>query len=177
MNIIWNPQEIENRSMEIIETFLPGWDFSPLERQVVKRVIHTSGDPDIIKLLRFHPRAVQSGWTALRGGASVFTDVNMLKAGINAARLSALGGRYTAPSMKPRPSIMPADGTLLRGSRNAPVWQPIGRSGGSHRQRPHRSFRGSKDEPAGHLPTCSSGRNSGWLCRSRRIQGFVGGAD
>ncbi len=102
MNIIWNPREIETRSMEIIEGYLAGWDFSPLEKQVVKRVIHTSGDPDIVKYLRFHPQAAQSGWKALRNGASVFTDVNMLKAGINAVRLGTFGGQVGCAINEPQ---------------------------------------------------------------------------
>jgi len=93
MNIIWNPHEIESRSMEIIETYLEGYEFSPVEKQVVKRVIHTTGDPEIVKLLRFHPQAVEAGLSALYAGAGIFTDVNMLKAGINADRLKAYGGQ------------------------------------------------------------------------------------
>lgn len=93
MNIIWNPHEIESRSMEIIESYLEGYEFSPVEKQVVKRVIHTTGDPEIAKLLRFHPRAIEAGLSALYSGAGIFTDVNMLKAGINADRLKACGGQ------------------------------------------------------------------------------------
>jgi precorrin-8X/cobalt-precorrin-8 methylmutase len=65
VNIIWNPHEIESRSMEIIEAYLEGYEFSPLEKQVVKRVIHTTGDPEIARLLRFHPRAIEAGLSAL----------------------------------------------------------------------------------------------------------------
>jgi len=93
MNIIWNPHEIESRSMEIIETYLEGYEFSPVEKQVVKRVIHTTGDPEIVKLLRFHPQAVEAGLSAIYGGACIFTDVNMLKSGINAERLKTYGGQ------------------------------------------------------------------------------------
>lgn len=102
MNIIWNPHEIEARSMEIIEAHLSGYDFAPVEKQVVKRVVHTTGDPDIVKYLRFHPRAVEDGLAALRGGASVFTDVNMLKAGINAARLGIYGGQVYCSINEPQ---------------------------------------------------------------------------
>lgn len=102
MNIIWNPREIEARSMEIIEAHLVGCDFAPVEKQVVKRVVHTTGDPDIIKYLRFHPRAIEAGLAALRGGASVFTDVNMLKSGVNAARLSTFGGQVYCSINEPQ---------------------------------------------------------------------------
>lgn len=101
MNIIWNPREIENRSMEIIESYLDGYEFGPVEKQIVKRVIHTTGDPDIVKYLRFHPRAIEAGLSALEGGAHVFTDVNMLKSGINAARLESYGGQVLCSISEP----------------------------------------------------------------------------
>lgn len=93
MEIIWNPQEIEKRSMEIIETHLLGCSWSPLEKAIVKRVIHTTGDPDIAKALRFHPDAARVGFNALREGRNLFTDVNMLKSGVNKSRLEKSGGQ------------------------------------------------------------------------------------
>jgi precorrin-8X/cobalt-precorrin-8 methylmutase len=41
----------------------------------------------------FHPRAVEAGLAALRRGASVVADVQMIQAGISAAYLAELGGR------------------------------------------------------------------------------------
>ncbi|NLG33191.1 MAG: precorrin-8X methylmutase, partial [Syntrophomonadaceae bacterium] len=58
MNIIWDPQEIERKSMEIIEQYLAGVQMTPPVKAVVKRVIHTTGDPDILSAMRFHPLAV-----------------------------------------------------------------------------------------------------------------------
>lgn len=92
MDIIWDPRSIENKSMEIIESFLDAAAFSPREKMVVKRVVHTTGDPQIVELIRFHPQAVEAGIRALSNGASVYTDVNMLKTGINQKKLAAFGG-------------------------------------------------------------------------------------
>lgn len=92
MDIIWDPAEIETRSMEIIESLLAAADFAPLEKMVIKRVIHTSGDPDLVGAIRFHHRAIDAGIEALCSGASIYTDVNMLKTGINHKRLAAMGG-------------------------------------------------------------------------------------
>lgn len=92
MDIIWDPYEIERRSMEIIEPYLSDYHFGAIEKQIVKRVIHTTADPGIAGDLRFHPGAVADGLAALRGGASIFTDVNMLKSGINLTRLGNYGG-------------------------------------------------------------------------------------
>ena len=41
------PHEIEMRSMEIIDGLLPPGDWSPGELAVVKRLVHTSGDPSL----------------------------------------------------------------------------------------------------------------------------------
>lgn len=90
--IIWNPQEIERESMRQVDEFLKGFTFSPTEKAVVSRIVHTSGDPDLASQVRFHHRATESGLAALRKGAHVFTDVSMIIAGINKNRLGELGG-------------------------------------------------------------------------------------
>ncbi|HWP95275.1 MAG TPA: precorrin-8X methylmutase [Syntrophomonadaceae bacterium] len=101
MNIIWDPREIEKKSMEIIEGYLTGLHFSEAEKAIAKRVIHTTGDPDIIEALRFHPAAVAAGMKALRSGQSVFADVNMLKSGVNASRLKGYGGQVICSISEP----------------------------------------------------------------------------
>lgn len=86
------PHEIEVRSMEIIDTLLPPGNWSEDERAVIKRLVHTSGDPGLASLVRFHPEAIAAGIAALRGGASVFTDVHMVRIGISARLLTQFGG-------------------------------------------------------------------------------------
>lgn len=86
------PQEIEDRSMAIIDRLLPDGDWTAGERTVVKRLVHTCGDPSLASAVRFHPRAVGAGVAALRAGASAFTDTHMVRIGINAGRMQALGG-------------------------------------------------------------------------------------
>ncbi|MCX5779760.1 MAG: precorrin-8X methylmutase, partial [Firmicutes bacterium] len=68
---------------------------------VVKRVIHTTGDPGIIEHIKFHPGAAQAGREALRQGKNVFTDVNMLKAGINRKKLRSYGGEVYCSIAEP----------------------------------------------------------------------------
>lgn len=91
--IIWNPGEIEKKSMEIIEkevaAILPA---DPLERAVVRRIIHTTGDTEIVPLINFSKGAAKAGHKALRKGAKVFTDVNMLASGISKKAISRFGG-------------------------------------------------------------------------------------
>lgn len=86
------PEQIEQRSFEIIEQELAGAKIPPLQKPVVKRVIHTTADFDYLQNLLFSERAVDKAIKALKKGASIVTDTNMAKAGINKASLSKLGG-------------------------------------------------------------------------------------
>lgn len=87
------PQEIETRSMEIIEEELgeraAAWP--PEELLVVKRCIHTSADFDYGENLVFSPGAVEIALKALRNGVTIVTDTSMAAAGINKRSAAALG--------------------------------------------------------------------------------------
>lgn len=86
------PHEIEVRSMEIIDGLLPAGDWDAGQLAVVKRLVHTSGDPSLAEEVRFSAGAVEAGVAALRAGAPVFTDTHMARMGINRDRVAALGG-------------------------------------------------------------------------------------
>ncbi|MFC2071371.1 precorrin-8X methylmutase [Chloroflexota bacterium] len=75
--------DIETRSMAIIDRLLPVLDCSEKERQVVKRIVHATGDPEIASLIKFEPNAIGAGLAAIRDGRPIYTDVSMVKAGIN----------------------------------------------------------------------------------------------
>ncbi|OEF97991.1 precorrin-8X methylmutase [Desulfuribacillus alkaliarsenatis] len=92
LQIIWNPQEIERKSMSIIDEYLQGKSFAPVEKDIIKRIIHTTGDPDILDSICIHKEASRAGIEALRGGCNVYTDVNMLLAGVNRKKLQGYGG-------------------------------------------------------------------------------------
>ncbi len=77
------PADIENRSMEIIESWLERCDIKAEQRPVIKRVIHTTGDFDFLGNMVFHERAVSEGLKALNEKKAVYTDVTMVQAGIN----------------------------------------------------------------------------------------------
>ena len=87
------PQEIETKSMEIIEEELgeraAAWP--PEELLVVKRCIHTSADFDYGENLVFSPGAVEIALEALRNGVTIVTDTSMAAAGINKRSAAALG--------------------------------------------------------------------------------------
>ncbi|MEE9398757.1 MAG: precorrin-8X methylmutase [Dehalococcoidales bacterium] len=76
-------QSIETRSMAIIEDLLPPLDCSEEERQVIKRIVHATGDPQVASLVRLHTNAVSAGMAAIGEGKPIFTDVRMVAVGIN----------------------------------------------------------------------------------------------
>jgi len=61
------------------------------ERQIIKRIVHTTGDPDIAGLIKISPDAVEAGLGALGSGKPIFTDVQMLRSGINPIKLEQFG--------------------------------------------------------------------------------------
>ena len=85
------PLEIERKSFEIIEGLVDLTGLDPAEAAVVKRVVHTTGDPGFANLLRWSPGAVGAGVRALASGAPVVTDVQMARAGISRVRAERFG--------------------------------------------------------------------------------------
>lgn len=86
------PEEIETRSMAIIEQEMPDGSWTPGELFVVKRCIHTAADFDYAENLYFSPGAVDRALELFGKGVTIVTDTNMAAAGINKAALAKLGG-------------------------------------------------------------------------------------
>ena len=85
------PNDIEKRSMEIIAEELGEVKLDEEKLSIIKRVIHTSADFDYVRTLHFSKDAVQKAVEALKNGATIVTDTNMAKAGINKAGMDKLG--------------------------------------------------------------------------------------
>lgn len=92
MEYMTDPQGIERRSMEIIAPYLAPLQLSEEQTKVYERIIHSAGDPDYANHIIMHPQAVDAGTKALRQGASIYTDVQMVRVGINARKLAEFGG-------------------------------------------------------------------------------------
>ena len=86
------PADIEKRSFEIITEELGDRVLLPGTEPIVKRCIHTSADFDYADNLVFSEHAVERALDALRHGASIVTDTQMARAGINKKRLARYGG-------------------------------------------------------------------------------------
>jgi precorrin-8X/cobalt-precorrin-8 methylmutase len=86
------PHEIEQLSFQIIDSEAGDHDFSMDQWPVVRRVIHTSADFEWQQMIRFHPQAIATGVAAIRSGCAIFTDTNMVRAGIRQRDLIRFGG-------------------------------------------------------------------------------------
>ena len=87
------PAQIEKRSFEIITEELGERVFVPGTEPIVKRCIHTSADFDYAENLVFSEKVVEKALGALRRRASIVTDTQMAKAGINTTKLAQYGGQ------------------------------------------------------------------------------------
>ncbi|HEU4909502.1 MAG TPA: precorrin-8X methylmutase [Propionibacteriaceae bacterium] len=83
------PAEIYRRSFATIRSEANLSKLPEEMRPVAVRMIHASGDVGLIDDLAFHPGLVSAARTALIGGAMIFTDTQMLAAGVTRRRLPA----------------------------------------------------------------------------------------
>jgi precorrin-8X/cobalt-precorrin-8 methylmutase len=89
MSYFREPEAIYRESFATIEREADLTRFSLVERQIVIRLIHACGMPDIAPDLVFSPGAVEAGRAALAAGAPVICDANMVRHGVITARLPA----------------------------------------------------------------------------------------
>lgn len=81
------PAEIEEKSFQLIEERVPSHSFNQQEWTIVKRMIHSTVDFDLVDNTKFHPEAIEKGIAALKEGAPIIADTRMVKAGISLKRL------------------------------------------------------------------------------------------
>lgn len=87
--------EIEDRSFAIIDSESPDRGGFPHDQwEVVRRLIHTTGDTGLAADVRFSPGAIAAGIRALQSGAPIYTDSNMGRSGISLARLKQVHPSY-----------------------------------------------------------------------------------
>ncbi|HRD48528.1 MAG: precorrin-8X methylmutase [Candidatus Competibacter sp.] len=78
-----DPDEIERQSFVQIRQITDLSRFDADQQQVAMRLVHTSGDPDIVRDLHFSSGAVAAGLAALAKGADVLCDIEMVSHGIS----------------------------------------------------------------------------------------------
>jgi precorrin isomerase len=87
--------EIEERSFATIDREMPDRRGFPASQwEIVRRMIHTCGDPNLADAVRFSTNAIESGVAALRRGAAIYVDSNMIRSGLSLARLRSARAGY-----------------------------------------------------------------------------------
>ncbi len=83
MEYLRNPAEIERLSFQRIraETDLSAFDDD--QAQVVMRLVHTCGDPQLAQSLRFGGDAIGTGRRAIETRSAILCDVEMVRQGIS----------------------------------------------------------------------------------------------
>ncbi len=81
---------------------------------IIERVVHTTADPEFAKLLVISEKAVDAGVAAIKAGAKVVTDVKMIKAGINEARVKNFCGEILTYIDNPRAMKMANEESITR---------------------------------------------------------------
>jgi precorrin-8X/cobalt-precorrin-8 methylmutase len=77
---------IESESYRILRDLVDLSHLGPLSRAVAERVVHASADLEYARSLFLDEAALEGGFDALRRGAPVVTDANMVAAGITARK-------------------------------------------------------------------------------------------
>lgn len=81
--------EIYRRSFATIRAEADLAGLAPDAQVVAVRMIHATGEVGLVDDLAFHPRLVGTARDALRAGAPIFTDAQMIASGITRRRLPA----------------------------------------------------------------------------------------
>ena len=92
MGFIKEPMTIENRSMELIAPHLADLHLDERETKLYSRLVHASGDVGYAPITRVHPQAIDAAIAALKRGVDIYTDVEMVRTGINKKKLASFGG-------------------------------------------------------------------------------------
>ncbi len=90
-DVMLDPAGIEAESFRIIDTEAGVHGFSAREWPLVRRVVHTSADFDFVANTVFAEGALAAGIAAVRAGSPIYCDTNMIRAGVNKARLAEFG--------------------------------------------------------------------------------------
>ena len=77
-----NPQAIERESFRQIRALTDLQDFDTDQQQVVMRIVHSLGLPEVVEHIRFSEKACDQGKRALNHDCAILCDVEMVKQGV-----------------------------------------------------------------------------------------------
>ena len=87
--------DIEAKSFAVIDTEARQPERPPAQWEVIRRAIHTTGDTSLAPFFHFSQDPITAGIQALRAGAPIFCDSNMIRAGLSLARLRSVCPDYS----------------------------------------------------------------------------------
>ena len=99
--LVYAGRSIEEESFRIIDSEMGLHDFSAAQWQILRRIIHTTGDFDYSRWIRFSTGAIETGIAYLQKGAAVITDTRMIQIGLAPWRLSYFGNKVITPAADP----------------------------------------------------------------------------
>lgn len=76
------PETIEQESFRIIDQEAGAHAFPLAQWEIVRRMIHTTADFELMETVRFHPHAIEAGLNAICKGKAIITDTNMARVGL-----------------------------------------------------------------------------------------------
>ncbi|MFQ5580264.1 MAG: precorrin-8X methylmutase [Nitrospiria bacterium] len=82
----------QNENLKIIEKEIGPHSFTPDQFELVKSVVASTADFEYAQSMTFHPIAVAAGMAAIRAGADIVTDTQMVAVGIPKSLLAKTGG-------------------------------------------------------------------------------------
>ena len=89
---IFAPDAIEAASLAIIDSEVPApRPFDGPRWDIVRRLIHTTADFELLDLIRFSEGAVRAGIRAIEAGATIVTDTEMARCAMPPRRLAPFG--------------------------------------------------------------------------------------
>jgi len=77
-----DPTTIEKNSFEMIRQLTNLEGLNQSQQQVVMRIVHSVGMPEVAEKVKFSTKACESGQKALAAGKAILCDVEMVKQGI-----------------------------------------------------------------------------------------------
>lgn len=95
----WSGAQVEAESFRRIEAEIGDHGLSPEHWRVGRRMIHTCTDFRLVENLSFHGSPVPAALAALRDGASIYCDSNMIRSGISVPKLKKFNSDYERESI------------------------------------------------------------------------------
>lgn len=102
---VLQPEAIETESFRIIDSEVGPHQFDEQKWPVVRRVIHTTADFELAESCHFSWGVIDKALSALRRGAKILCDTNMVLSGVNKTRLAKLGGSVVCHVADPQVAL------------------------------------------------------------------------